>query len=100
VATAGTPTTIAAIKLGQTYETYDKYKVNGTKLSINDLEYYRGYLSGLSKEDADILAGKGRSEFMNAGIIIFETIYEILGQEKSIVFDDGLREGVAINATL
>jgi exopolyphosphatase/pppGpp-phosphohydrolase len=37
---------------------------------------------------------------MNAGIIIFETIYEILGQGKSIVFDDGLREGVAINATL
>lgn len=99
IATAGTPTTIAAIKHGQNYETYDKNVVNGTKLSLKDLDYYLRYLNKLTKQEADILVGAGRSEFMNAGIVIFKSIYEILGKKSAIVFDDGLREGVAIDAT-
>jgi exopolyphosphatase/guanosine-5'-triphosphate,3'-diphosphate pyrophosphatase len=34
------------------------------------------------------------------GILIYEAIFEVLNKNESIVFDDGLREGVAINSFL
>ena len=38
VATAGTPTTIAAIKLGQDFFSYDRDIVNGTIVNLEDIE--------------------------------------------------------------
>ena len=49
VATAGTPTTIAAIKLGQDFFSYDRNIVNGAIVDLNDLEYCLNIFSFVDK---------------------------------------------------
>lgn len=100
VATAGTPTTIAAVKLGQDFFSYDKDVVNGTIVNIDDLESCLSILTNSTKEEITKLVGRGRVEFIEVGIFIYRAIYEVLGKSESIVLDDGLREGVAINECL
>ncbi|UTJ05220.1 exopolyphosphatase [Arcobacter roscoffensis] len=100
VATAGTPTTVAAVKLGQDFFSYDKDVVNGTIVNLDDLQTCLTLLSNSSKEEITKLVGRGRVEFIEVGIFIYQAIYEVLGKSESIVLDDGLREGVAINACL
>ena len=100
VATAGTPTTIAAIKLGQDYFSYDRNIVNGTKVNLNDLEDSLKIFKGHSKDELTKLVGQGRVEFMEVGTYIYKMVFEVLQKDESIVLDDGLREGVAINYAL
>lgn len=100
VATAGTPTTIAAIKLGFSYFNYDKNIVNGTVLQIEDLEDSLTLLKETSFEDLIKIAGKGRVEYLEVGTYIYKIFFEALEKKSSIVLDDGLREGVAINFAL
>lgn len=100
VATAGTPTTIAAIKLGQDFFHYDKSLVNGTIVDLNDLEECLSLFQNSTKEDISKLVGSGRVEFIEVGIYIYRAIFEVLEKHNSIVLDDGLREGVAINRCL
>lgn len=100
IATAGTPTTIAALKHGLNYSTYDSKIINGTKVDIEDLEYYKNLLLNLDSDEANTLVGTGRHDYMEAGIDIFKKLYEIFEKKQSIVVDDGLREGVAINYCL
>lgn len=100
VATAGTPTTVAAVKLGQDFFSYDKDIVNGTIVNLDDLQTCLTLLSNSSKEEITKLVGRGRVEFIEVGIFIYQAIYEVLEKTESIVLDDGLREGVAINACL
>ncbi len=100
VATAGTPTTIAAVKLGQNFFNYDRKLINGTFVELQDLEYCLNLFKTLDEEELIKLIGKGRSEFIKVGIYIYQAIFEVLNKDKSIVFDDGLREGVAINSCL
>lgn len=100
VATAGTPTTIAAIKLGQDFFHYDKELVNGTVLNLSDLEDSLDIFRNSSKDVITKLVGSGRVEFIEVGIYIYRAIFEVLEKNESIVLDDGLREGVAINHCL
>ena len=100
VATAGTPTTIAAIKLGQDFFHYDKNQVNGTIVKLNDLEEPLKIFKNSSQEVITNLVGRGRVEFIEVGIYIYRTIFEVLNKNESIVLDDGLRQGVAINHCL
>ena len=100
VATAGTPTTIAAIKLGQDFFHYDKSAVNGTIVNLKDIEESLAIFKDANKETITKLVGRGRVEFIEVGIYIYRTIFEILQKNESIVLDDGLREGVAINHCL
>ncbi|XPV70087.1 MAG: exopolyphosphatase [Halarcobacter sp.] len=100
VATAGTPTTIAAIKLGQDFFHYDKDVVNGTLVNLKDLEDALDIFRNSSKETIVKLVGKGRVEFIEIGIYIYKAIFEVLEKKESIVLDDGLREGVAIDYCL
>lgn len=97
VATAGTPTTIAAVKLGQDFFSYDKDIVNGTIVNLDDLESCLSILTNSSKEEITKLVGRGRVEFIEVGIFIYRAIFEVLGKMESIVLDDGLREGVALD---
>jgi len=96
IATAGTPTTVAAMKLGLTYENYNPDLVNGTKIYYDELPIYLNRLLNMNKKDREIVVGVGRDDLILAGILIFKKIYEILDKDKSIVIDDGLREGVAL----
>ena len=100
VATAGTPTTIAAIKLGQDFFSYDRNIVNGAIVNLEDLEYSLNIFKDSSKEEIAKLVGRGRVEFIEVGIFIYKAIFEVLNKKESIVLDDGLREGVAINYCL
>ena len=97
VATAGTPTTIAAIKLGQDFFSYDRNIVNGTIVNLEDMTNCLNIFKNSSKEDIVKLAGRGRVDFIEVGIYIYKMIFEVLEKNESIVLDDGLREGVAIN---
>jgi len=98
VATAGTPTTVAAMKLGQNYETYDASKVNGTSLEMNELDLYLKKLLSMPFEEREITVGTGRSDLIAAGILIYKQLYTLLEFESCVVIDDGLREGVALEA--
>ena len=100
VATAGTPTTVAAIKLGQDFFSYDKSVINGSIVNLDDLEYCLNIFKKSSKEEITRLVGRGKVEYIEVGIYIYKTIYEVLNKKESIVLDDGLREGVAINSCL
>ncbi|WP_419769753.1 MAG: exopolyphosphatase [Candidatus Marinarcus sp.] len=97
VATAGTPTTVAAVKLGLDAYAYDKNRINGTKVFMSDLQDVLELFQKKPIEELTQLVGKGRVEFIEVGILIYKTIFEVLNKNESIVFDDGLREGVAIN---
>jgi len=98
VATAGTPTTVAAMKLGFNYETYDASKINGTSLEVNELDFYLKKLLSLPFEEREIAVGTGRSDLIAAGILIYKQLYTLLEFDSCVVIDDGLREGVALEA--
>ncbi|PHS38173.1 MAG: phosphatase [Sulfurovum sp.] len=98
VATAGTPTTVAAMKLGQNYETYDASKINGTSLEVYELDFYLKKLLSLPFEEREVAVGTGRSDLIAAGILIYKQLYTLLEFDSCIVIDDGLREGVALEA--
>ena len=96
VATAGTPTTVAAMKLGFNYETYDAAKINGTSLQKEELEFYLKKLLSMPFEERERAVGTGRSDLIASGILIYRQLYVLLEFEKCVVVDDGLREGVAL----
>lgn len=100
VATAGTPTTVASMKLGLTYETYDASKINGTSLEINELDIYLRKLLSMPLEEREITVGTGRSDLIAAGILIYKQLFTILEFNHCVIIDDGLREGVAIDVCM
>jgi len=100
VATAGTPTTVASMKLGFNYETYDANKINGTILLKNDLDFYLKKLLDMPFDKREIAVGTGRSDLIAAGILIYKQLYTLLDFNECVVVDDGLREGVALQSCL
>ena len=100
VATAGTPTTVAAMKLGFNYETYDTEKINGTSLKKDELDFYLKKLLAMPFEEREVAVGTGRSDLIAAGILIYKQLYSLLGFATCVVVDDGLREGAALNECL
>jgi len=96
VATAGTPTTVAAMKLGMNYASYESSRINGTVLHRNDLEVQQERLLTMSIGERRETVGEGREDLIISGIMIFDAIYDLLGMESAVVIDDGLREGVAL----
>ena len=97
VATAGTPTTVAAMKLGQTYACYNAKKINGTAIVQDELDFYLKKLLAMPFKEREITVGVGRSDLIAAGILIFKQLYSIVEFDICVVIDDGLREGVALD---
>ncbi|WP_456480246.1 Ppx/GppA phosphatase family protein [Nautilia sp.] len=97
VASSGTPTTIAALKLGMDYSTYDGEKVNGTIVTVEDLDYWAEKLMKMEMKKRESLVGVGRGDLIISGIYIFKEIFKLAKYKECIVCDDGLREGVAIS---
>jgi len=95
-ASSGTPTTIAALKKGMNYSTYDPERVNGTKITVEDLDYWAEKLMKMEMKKREELVGVGRGDLIISGIYIFKEIFKIAKFKECIVCDDGLREGVAI----
>ena len=97
ISTAGTPTIIAALKHGLNSSSYDKNIINGTTLCLDEVKDIQKKLTNLSTEELINEVGMGREDFINTGILIYELFYTTLKKDISVVFDDGLREGVALN---
>jgi len=95
VATAGTPTTLAALKCGMNFETYDSEKIHGTILTNRDLIELLSKLIHMSIKERELVVGVGREELIASGVLIYEEIYNLSGFKESMVIDDGVREGVA-----
>jgi len=96
VATGGTPTTIAAIKKGLNYKTYDSKIVNGTVIFPIDIDNALRKLLALSKKERAKLVGEGREDYIIAGVLILKEIMRVADFDEIFVCDDGVREGVAI----
>ncbi len=96
VATAGTPTTIAAFKQGLDYAHYDVEKVNGTRLSLDDLDEALEKLLSMQPKARERWVGVGRDELIVAGVLIVKAIMIEAGFKEMLVIDDGLREGLAL----
>jgi len=96
LATAGTPTTIASIKCGLDYASYDPMIVEGTSLNIQELDHYLKELSLLNNDEIIKLVGNGRGEVLYTGVEIYKELFKILRFDSSIVVDFGLVEGLAI----
>lgn len=97
IATAGTPTTLASLKLNMTYQSYDGNRINGTEILFDELDFYLSFLLDLETDKREFLVGTGRYDLILAGILIYKEIFKILNVKSSIVVDDGLREGIAID---
>ena len=97
VATAGTPTTIAAFKQGLDYAHYDVEKVNGTRLSIEDLEVALERLLKMDVCERERWVGVGRDDLIVAGVLIVKHIMIAAGFLEMLIIDDGLREGLALD---
>lgn len=91
--TSGVPTTIAALKLGLNYESYDPKKVSGYELKNDDLAWFVNELLKMDDKSADVAVGRSRKYPLIAGTLLLK---ELLNEQeaKFIVIDDGLREGV------
>ena len=96
VASSGTPTSIAALKKGLTYKTYNPLIVNCTKVNVNDLDLWLDKLMKMELKKREELVGVGRGDLIFTGIYIFKEIFKIAKYEECIVCDDGVREGAAI----
>lgn len=97
IATAGTPTTMAAYLLGMNYQNYDVDKINGYRLSLDGTQQALDGLMALSEEKRAEIVGVGRESLILAGIVVVQKLYDVLGFDEAVVIDDGVREGVAID---
>ncbi|WP_456488066.1 Ppx/GppA phosphatase family protein [Caminibacter pacificus] len=97
-ASSGTPTSIAALKKGMNYKTYDPKRINGTIVTPEDLDYWLEKLMKMEMKKREELVGVGRGDLIVSGIMIFREIFKITKYKECVVCDDGVREGVAISA--
>lgn len=96
VGTAGTVTTLAALRLEMTR--YDWRQINNLKLDMEDLERMSRRLTPLSSEERESLPGmeKGRGDLILPGLEIVKEVLQRLGQRNLTVSDFGLLEGVLL----
>lgn len=96
VLSAGTPTTIAAYRLGMDYSTYDPEKVNGYCLRLDECNRVYDALLKMEESERIRYVGVGRENLIMAGILMVTSVYRLLEKGEATVIDDGLREGIAL----
>jgi exopolyphosphatase / guanosine-5'-triphosphate,3'-diphosphate pyrophosphatase len=98
IAVAGTPTSVAGIKLKLDY--YDEEKVNNSILTENELKYFIGYFSGhtynelLSLHPAFL---SGREDVILAGTIMLYKLITLLKKKELTVSTRGIRYGLILD---
>ncbi|WP_457564281.1 Ppx/GppA phosphatase family protein [Caminibacter sp.] len=99
-ASSGTPTSVAALKLGMKYSTYDPEKVNCTSVTLEDVEFWMEKLMKMEMKKREELVGVGRGDLIVSGLMIFREIFKITKYKECIVCDDGVREGIAYSGCI
>lgn len=97
VLTSGTPTTIAAYRMGMNYSNYDANKINGSSLALIDCQTAYLELMAMDEPTRAMYVGVGREILIATGILMVESLFKSLEIDEAIIIDDGLREGVALN---
>ena len=99
VGTAGTATTIAAIKLEMV--DYDYRKVNNFTVSRSDILEIYERLSRLDPQERLSVKGleKGREDLIIAGMVIITAVMDRFGFNRLKVSDFGLLEGLALSCS-
>ncbi len=94
IATAGTPTTAAAIYLRM--DRYDPDRITGTVLKIEWLEELADRLANTPVKERENITGleKGREDIILSGILILVELMALLGFSQVTVCDSGLLEGL------
>ena len=97
IATAGTPTTLAAIEIG--LKEYDAGLVNGFVLNRDAVNRIFNRLIRLTAEERLQVSGleKGREDVIIPGTLILLKSMELFSTDEVIVSDGGLLEGIAIS---
>lgn len=97
VATAGTPTTLAAID--QEMQCYDPDKINNYVLTLDRVEELYGWLSGISIAERSRITGiePGREELILSGCAILLRVMHDYQFASVTVSDWGLREGMILD---
>ena len=97
VATAGTPTTLAAIDLGMT--TYDGERVTGHRLSRKRIQELLDHLCSLPLRRRREIAGleSARADVILSGTLLTREILDLLSFDELTVSDGGLREGLLLH---
>ena len=98
IAVAGTPTTLACAK--QSLPEYSDEKVEGFKLSKNDLNDFISVFKSMSSQSIRNKYGEimnGREDIILAGTVILHTALKIMGKESLYVSGRGLRYGAIID---
>jgi exopolyphosphatase/guanosine-5'-triphosphate,3'-diphosphate pyrophosphatase len=97
IGTAGTATTIAAIK--QEMVEYDYRKVNNYTVSREDIAEIFQRLSPLNPQERLAIKGveKGREDLIIAGLVITSSVMDRFGFSRMKVSDFGLLEGLALS---
>jgi exopolyphosphatase/guanosine-5'-triphosphate,3'-diphosphate pyrophosphatase len=96
ISTAGTATTLAALKHNLNYNNYNYKLINGSKIKLHDFKVYSKILKSMGKKERDKLIGKNRYKLLMTGFITLKGILKLFKKKSSIVVDDGLREGIVI----
>lgn len=97
IAVAGTPTSLAAMKLG--LETFDPVQVNGVELTLQEIEMFLGACLTRSTEallEYFPVINKARADILPAGTLILFSIMRLLKAQSVTVSTRGLRYGLAI----
>jgi exopolyphosphatase/guanosine-5'-triphosphate,3'-diphosphate pyrophosphatase len=98
VATAGTPTTLAALDLG--LDAYDPARVQGHRLTLAAVDRLTARLAALSLAERARLPvlEPGRADVIVPGAIVLAAALSGLDLPAAVVSDAGLREGVLLDA--
>ena len=96
VATAGTPTTLANMKLGRSAAEYNAQDVSGVSISLDESFLQLERLLAMKEEQRVKTVGVGREDLITAGVLILGRLYRAGGFNECVVIDDGLREGIAL----
>ncbi len=97
VGTSGTVTTLAGLLLG--LERYDRERVDGIWLNLDDVSALISRLAGMSAQERAQLpcVGEDRADFVLAGCAILEAVNTLWPTPRLRVADRGLREGILLS---
>ena len=97
VFTAGTATTLAAMKLKM--EEYDPDMINNLKMTYDEIRSIYDELITKSKAERKKITRleKGREDIIISGTAIALNVMELFNKDKMIISDAGLLEGIVID---